>query len=112
MRSPRNYRYHTNCTEAPVQPLIAMIGKARRINYRTLLHYVLVQELAAVFPSYEWGAGDGLRLKDDYAVSFYRSVYRGRPCVYVCHSAIKYIFVKEGIDGPLGAPTGEQDGHP
>ena len=71
-----------------------MIDTAREITYETLLRHVSTDELASVFPDYEWGRGkrDGLKLKDDYAVSFYSSTYRGKPCVYVCHSAIEYIF--------------------
>lgn len=29
----------------------------------------------------------------DWHVSYHRSMFRGKPCIYVRHSAIEYIFV-------------------
>lgn len=35
----------------------------------------------------------GLRLDTDFAVSFHKSHFKGRPCYYIVHSAIEYVFV-------------------
>ena len=36
---------------------------------------------------------EGLQLKNDWHVSFYRSTYAGCPCYYLDHSGIEYIWV-------------------
>jgi hypothetical protein len=44
---------------------------------------------------YDASRGSKLRLSNDYGVSFSKSVYRGKPCVYCTWSAIEYIFTLE-----------------
>ena len=34
----------------------------------------------------------GLRLKDDWHVGYFKSTYDGKPCYYIDHSRIEYIF--------------------
>jgi len=41
----------------------------------------------------EWNIG--FHIKDDWAVSFCKSKYKGKPCYYIVHSGIEYIFLKE-----------------
>ena len=87
--------YYTSCVNAKADDIYDMLDHAKEITYRTLLKHVGAKELQTVFSDYDWGPKKqwGLRLKDDWAVSFRKSVYRGRACVFVCHSAIEYIFV-------------------
>jgi hypothetical protein len=86
--------FHISCVEASAKYINAMVDNSREISYQTLLRHVGFKHLMEIFPSYEQnGAGFGLRFKDDYAVSYYKSKYRGKPCVYVKHSAIEYVFI-------------------
>lgn len=91
---PEKYHFKTSCVNSTAAQINAMVDRAREITYQTFSRYVGPEELQEVFDGYTWGPGrqDGLRLKNDWAVSFYRSRYAGRKCVYVYHSAIEYIF--------------------
>ena len=68
----------------------SMVEQSRQITYKTFLKYVCFSHLMKVFPFYQ---GSGLHIKNDYGVSFHKSEYENKPCVYVCHSAIEYIFI-------------------
>ncbi len=67
----------------------AMVHSARPVSYRTILRHC--EGLS------DWAERMGydrhLRLRDDWSVSFWKSSYQGRPCYYVIHSAIEYIWV-------------------
>jgi hypothetical protein len=94
---PGKYTFATSCVGVPqsrVPALHDMIDRAREITYRTFTKHVDPDELKELFPFYTWGPGrqEGLRLSDDWAVSFHRSKFEGRKCVYIRHSAIEYIF--------------------
>ena len=77
-----------------------MADAAREISWRTFRKYVSPKTLASLplLSSYHWGQGPPrkgtwrLRLQEDRAVSFHKSKFRGRPCVYLVHSAIEHIF--------------------
>jgi len=92
------FTFETDCTCSTARWINNMVDQAREVTYETLVRRVGVDQLASVFPFYEWGRGTraGLRMKDDYMISYYRSKYRGRTCYYVCHSSIEYIFTESG----------------
>ena len=50
------------------------------------------------------GSGDGLHLKDDWHVNYYRSTFRGQPCYYAKHSAIEHIFTLQQIVAVINRP--------
>ena len=83
--------YLTNCIDSNVELLEPMIDNAQEIEYSELLENVSQEVLDGVFPMYV-GIEDLLTLESDYAVSFYKSEYNGKDCVYVQHSSIEYIF--------------------
>ena len=93
-----NYFYETNCISSTAKWINDMTDQAREVTYSTLARRVGAEQLKEVFPYYTWGPGPdpGLRLKDDWTVGYYRSTYRGRPCYYVEHSSIEYIFTRSG----------------
>ena len=89
-------RYHTNCIHSTAGKINNMIDQAKEITYKTFLtHFENNVELSDLFPYYAWGHGriDGLRLKNDWAVSYHKSKYEGKECVYMTHSAIEYVFI-------------------
>ena len=88
------YHYLTNCIGAEGDDIREMVEQAIEINYNTFLKYVSVEEVKNIFDYYEWGRGNGLKLKDDYAVRYFKSVFKEKLCVYIKHSAIEYIYVK------------------
>lgn len=86
--------YLTNCTNASGRYITDMVDDAREISYKTFCKYVSQESMQELFPTYSWGnkRDGGLYLKDDYAVRFYKSTYRGKKCVFIEHSRIEYIF--------------------
>jgi len=78
--------YITNCVSANGRDIQNMVDKARKISWKNLLTRVSLDEIREILPD------SNPRLKDDWAVSFWKSTYRGKPVVYIDHSAIEYIF--------------------
>ncbi len=82
-----SYEYVGNCVGSTAEAIDAMVDSARQVTYRTFCRYVLAVEVNDMFPGPP-------HIKHDWAVSFHKSVYRGRPCYFVCHSAIEFIWCK------------------
>lgn len=103
-RQDRPFRYETNCKASDYKSITDMTDRAREITWETFIRHVPVSEVRAVFPSYSYqgeyynpDTGEqtcGFHIKDDFAVSFHKSVYRGRPCYYIRWSAIEWIFTE------------------
>ena len=98
MRAPKNYVYFSNCVHLNGQDIEEMVDQAIDITWRTFRQYVNLEHLKELYPFnyYDWkpGKGDGgLRLKDDWAVSYHRSWFRGVRCYYIQHSGIEYVFL-------------------
>lgn len=91
----RSFHYLTNCTESSGSKIRAMTDSARQITYETFIQHVPVSELKELFPWYTWdGVDGGLYLKNDYAASFWKGTYDGKPCYYVEQSCIEYVFTE------------------
>lgn len=92
----RDYRYRFNCTQVTGPYVQAMKDRAVEITYETFKKHCdsLALEMDL---GYVAGPGriEGLRMKDDYAVTFHRSYYRGFRCYIVRQSSIEYVFMKE-----------------
>lgn len=97
------FRYIGNCTDRSTAPhLENMMDQAKQITYRTFVKAVGLDSVRQIFGDYSWGYQRGdIRMKNDPYVTYYRSVFNGRPCYYVRHSAIEYIFVEEQAEGEL-----------
>ncbi len=81
--------YTTNCVAHNannVHLLDAMIDESQQITYKTFRKHCNDDALRE-FDS------QGVRLAKDYAVSFYKSRYEGKPCYYMVHSAIEHIWL-------------------
>jgi len=63
------YEYVTNCMASTFEAISSMVDTARKITYETFRRYVDIKGLEEMLGY----AGSPLRIKDDYAVSFYRS---------------------------------------
>ena len=86
-------QYWNCCVNSTSETIDAMTDKAVQIDYDDLLEQVEVDDIKTLFPYYNWTDDEeGLTLKDDFAVSYWQSMYRCHPCVYIVHSSIEYIF--------------------
>lgn len=101
------FRYAGNCTDGTTAPYLQdMMDDAKRITYRTFVNAVGLDSMREIFGDYAWGYQRGeIRMKNDPYVYYYRSRYNGKPCYYVRHSGIEYIFVSDDEDE-------ENDDHP
>jgi hypothetical protein len=105
------YAYATCCVAADGQEIMDMVDQAQTISYETFFRNVPLSEVlasgiagiyywtpaqcvAAGVPYEEIKGNYPLTMKKDWHISYHRSVYQGRPCLYFVHSAIEYIFVK------------------
>jgi hypothetical protein len=82
------FQYLTCCVNSTAEAINAMTDTAREITFGTFARHCDWRELASQM-GYQRG---GLVLSRDWAVSYYRSTYKGRPCYYMVHSCIEYIF--------------------
>lgn len=99
------FYYETNCINSTARKIMDMVDRARQITWKTFSQHVHWKEVRRVFPSYSYQGEEynpdteeltmPMHIKDDWAVGFYKSVYAGRPCYYISHSAIEYIFTEE-----------------
>lgn len=93
----RDKRYITCCVNvgrAGVHALETMIAESREITRRTFLRHAHsgdLRELEAAL-GYARHPRQGLTMAADWYVSYHRSRWKGRPCVYLVHSRIEYIF--------------------
>ena len=89
----KEYKYIINCVNSTASAINNMVDDSIDITYETLIKHIPLEELRSLFSCYSWN-GKGLQLKNDYAVRFCRSRYKGERCYYICHSAIEYVFVR------------------
>lgn len=88
--------YLTSCVDSTGPKIRAMVDDANDISYQTARRAIGAAELDKWARSMSYDTGSdrgGLRLKNDWHVSYHRSTYEGRACVYIRHSAIEYIFI-------------------
>lgn len=83
------------CVSANGDDIHAMTEAAHPITRGTFVRYVASASLRSVERDlgYHTGpGGNGLHMARDWSVNYFRSTYRGRPCVYFCWSGIEHIF--------------------
>ena len=75
------------------------------VSYATLIHAVGRSQVAEIFSDYDWSSRPrDLTMKNDYAVSYYRSTFDGKPCYYIKHSGIEYVFCDTDFEPKLFQP--------
>ena len=79
--------YLTNCVNSTGPLIREMVECARPVTFSTFAKRCQWRAWAD-----DMGYGPWLRLKNDWAVSFWSSRYQGRPCYYIDHSRIEYVF--------------------
>lgn len=89
------YRFETSCVDCPNGRWINdMTDQAFDLTYDTMRRLLGEQLITwAIEHGYD-RRPPGLTLRQDWSVSYHRSKYRGRDCLYVKWSAIEFIFVR------------------
>jgi hypothetical protein len=105
------FEYETNCTYPSFtydkgKAIADMVERARKITWRTFSKHVHWTSVRRLFKLYSYRGEHRspltgeltvpFHIKDDWAVGFYKSVYRGRACYFINHSSIEYIFTRKG----------------
>ena len=85
------FDYCTSCVESTAEKIDDLVDYAKEISYNKFINIVGKEKIKELFPIYAW-EGKGLKLKDDYSVSYGRGVFENKPAYYIQHSAIEYIF--------------------
>ena len=78
-----------------VGELHAMIDNALMITFGTFARHCNWRAVAQQL-GYQVGPGKDLHMRDDYAIRFYRSKWKGKRCYYIRWSAIEYVFLLPG----------------
>ena len=89
---PKPFHYWTCCVNATGQDIEQMVDAATKITYKTFTRHCNWQDWAKSM-GYALNNKKGLALKDDWHVGYYKSKYQSRPCYYLDHSAIEYIWI-------------------
>lgn len=94
----KKFYYLKNCTQFTfndIKYLQEMIDNSMEIKWETFMKYISKKDLQQLFPYYKWhgGTGKNLHIKNDYAVTYYKSKYKNKLCYYLSHSSIEYIFI-------------------
>lgn len=85
----RAWEFVTDCVGSDYESISAMKAEAVAADYDEL-----ADTIGAPFDErqLELGYDDDLRMIDDWHVSYWRSSYRGRPCLYFAWSGMEQIF--------------------
>lgn len=76
--------------------ILDMVNQAKPIQWSAFRKWVDIDFIHKLEQNMGYGSCPTLKhLFNDYAVSFYRSNYNEKPCVFFDWSCIEYVFVKE-----------------
>ena len=81
----------TSCVNAEGQDIHDMIDVNTEITRRTFVKHTDRQSRLTL--EQDLGYSPDFRISKDWHVSYHKSTYQGRPCVYLRWSAIEHIFV-------------------
>lgn len=105
------YYYATNCVVGNGKDITDMVDTAVDVTYAEFMRNVPLDQIFASGIGYDYywtpaqailggvdyhevASNRPLTLKKDWHVTYHKSTYQGRPCYFMCHSAIEYVFVK------------------
>lgn len=83
------FEFRIDCVSARCDDITTMVDSARDITFATFARRCNWRPIAQLLG---YGRDVRLYLRNDYAVSFHRSTYRGARCYYLRWSAIEYVF--------------------
>lgn len=89
------FTFVTTCVDSDARSVELMLKKAKDISWTTLWRYVDRTEVHEMLGYDVLDRRGGLTLESDVNVPKpAKSMYRGKPCVFVTWSAIEHIFVR------------------
>lgn len=88
------FQYEMSCIEADGDAINKMKEDAEKVSYRNFLSHCEGVIDWALSKGYDRNKRQGLTLKDDWHVGYYRSTYQGRPCYFLCWSGIEFIWTQ------------------
>ena len=95
-----DYFYVINCVGSTAEDIGYMIDHSKEISFEDFITHVNNEEFREMEANMGYPANDYLKeLKDDYAVSFWHSTFRGIDAYYFDHSRIEYVFTLNGQMG-------------
>jgi hypothetical protein len=89
----KTYQYQCNCIESSYELISAMIDQAKEVSLSVVRKHCQEIEHWAKDMGYAKNSRSGLTLKNDWHVAYYKSFYDSKPCYFIRHSAIEYIWV-------------------
>jgi hypothetical protein len=89
--------YSINCVNSDAESIHALLDSSREVSYKTFCKHCKDLDEWAQNMKYDIYRGrGGLRLKNDWAVSYHKGKYQGKPCYFLRHSGIEYIWLEGG----------------
>lgn len=90
------FQFLGTCTELPASMTMQIVDDGREVTRKTFLKHVGLAKMREMEKrlGYKDHPSRGLMMANDYAVSYYRSKFRGRLIYYFCWSSIEFIFRK------------------
>ena len=92
----KQYRYETNCISANGDDISQMMDEAVPITYRTFRRHCDIQDWLSD-KVYTRNSNQGITLANDWAVSYFKSRYRGQTCYVLSWSSIEYIWLAKPV---------------
>ena len=93
------YEYIGCCVDLKGHDITEMCDCATEVSYQTVrkrLGKALMKFAASMgYETSPGGSKRGMFLSNDCYVRYYKSRYKGKPCYYIDHSCIEYVFIKK-----------------
>jgi hypothetical protein len=87
----KKYQLVATCIDSSYEDINAFDESSKQITYNTFRKYVNIRWVQ----DYLGYSDSPLTLKKDYAVSYAKGYFKGKPCVVMFWSAIHHFFIKE-----------------
>lgn len=81
-----------------------MVDSGKEVTYKTFSSHVKDWPQFCIDMGYALSKRDGLTMKNDYHVQYFKGRYRGARCYYMVHSAIEWVFTIQEERHPLKLP--------
>lgn len=88
----KEFKYETCCVNSDAESIIAMVDNAKDVTLTTFLRQCDASDLLL-----DLGYNKMFPIKKDWHVKYFKSTYKGKPCYYMVHSAIEYVFCKNKL---------------
>jgi len=91
------WQFETTCVNSTAELINDMVDGAEDLSHGEFLELLGNEKLDdwAQNMSYSVEEDGGLLLKDDWHVAYGKGEYGGRECIFIVHSGIEHIWVRE-----------------